>query len=197
MAPVVAEHCICCLELPYRLLFTGALASKAISTGCTCLTPILAFIMCSFDAMQSKAISSPIILTPVQIPEWHFPSLCTGTFPWGLFPWEPRPTFWSAPLAWWGVVLFQFLKHLGLIPSIQSRGERTQHTLCFCPSVIAVQLCILNEYSHGCYLHSFSSVSPHFLHGEQGFHYQQCPLLAALIFMAVLFYSQFCRVPSS
>ena len=99
MAPVVAEHCVCCRELPYRPLFAAASASKAISTGCICLIPILAFIMCLFDAMHSKAISSPIILMPVPIPERHFPSSCTGTFPRGLFPWEPRPTLWSAPLA--------------------------------------------------------------------------------------------------
>jgi len=65
MAPVVAEHCVCCRELPYRLLFAGALAAQAISTGCTCLTSVLAFIMCSFDATQAKAISLPIILMPV------------------------------------------------------------------------------------------------------------------------------------
>lgn len=108
MTAAVAEHCVCCRELPHSLLFAGALSSKAISMVCTRLTPILAFIMRSFDAMQSKAISSPFILMSVQIPEWHFPSLCTGTFPPAFFPPELRPMVWSAPLACWGGVCLFF-----------------------------------------------------------------------------------------
>lgn len=151
----------------------GQRPPKANSVGCTCLSPLLCLFCAGLcDAIPGNELS-------------HHPAACPSPFP---------PLLRGAAgaqdntLTRWGGALW-FLEPFSAKPSIQGWENPAQSLL-------------LPVHSHSsCHSRCFPisrSVSSHFPHGEQGFHYQQCPFLAALAFMAVLlFYSQFCRVPSS